>query len=390
MHINSITKVVPLKNLTFSNISIYHADLAECLLNTTNTLFDITIIVIKILAFILHIVVFLTIGLNRKFHSRHSIYLINLAIIGFLSVLNGLSILDSKLLCKYNSTFYCQFQGVFFQYSIYVCSYSVLAMAAYRLTCVRCKNLNQTLKIWRIILSIILVWSLSLLFVLLPKLIRKIPIFYHYSLNTCMENYSERFWSFLFFMFFGFILPSLSIMLINVIIVLKIKKSKNKLSSFSKLKIKIFKKSTIFTESNKIGVNGVNLRIEKVEEVNFNLENVSSVCQSTTPNNSRNSLTKNQCVLTNKVVNSQLKLIVQFSIIYFSYLVYSISNFLLIYQTTLVEYHWEFYLIRMFNIFIWLYHLTSPILYLGFHPITIEKFKKFSRSFTIPKFLNKI
>lgn len=341
------------------NLTLYGINEIDCMSITSNSPFDLSLMIIEIIAIILHILVFLMFALNKKFHSRHSIYLFNLSIIGFISIFNSLKLSDSKLLCIYSSNFYCQYQGLYFQFSIFVYSYSILGMAAYRFICVNYKNLNSILKTWKIILSIVLIWIVSITFVLVPKFASNIPVFYHFGLDACIENYLDRLESFWFFVVLGFIFPSISIAFFYLMIFLKIKNTRSRVANVSVFKSSLFKM----------------IKKENVPNiVNANLENKSSADGSQTQ-----SIRKSSRIM-NRHYYFQLKLIIHFTIIYLTYLIYSTSNFLLIYQTTLNNIYWKHTWIELFKIFVSLYHLSCPIFYLGLHPITIEKFKKYSKT----------
>lgn len=342
---------------SIDNITLYGINVIDCMSISSDSTFDLSLMIIEIIAIILHFLVFLMFALNKKFHSRHSIYLFNLSIIGFISIFNSLKLSDSKLLCIYSSNFYCQYQGLYFQFSIFVYSYSILGMAAYRFICVSYKNLNSILKTWKIILSIVLIWIISIAFVLVPKFVSNIPVFYHFGLDTCIENYLNRLESFWFFIVLGFIFPSISIAFFYLMIFLKIKNTRSKVINVSGFKSSLF--NIIKNQENAPNI------------LNAKLENNSSTDGSYTQNSRKSSR------IMNRHYYFQIKLIIHFTIIYLSYLIYSISNFLLIYQTTLNNIYWKHTWIELFKIFVSLYHLSCPIFYLGLHPITIEKFKKY-------------
>lgn len=358
-------------NYSRENMSSYGINLIECLSISLPSSYKLILLIIEIIAIILHILVFLVLALNKKFHSRHSIYLFNLSIIGFISVFNSLKVSDSKLLCIYSSGFYCQYQGMFFQFSIFVYSYSVLAMAAYRFICVNYKNLNQILKTWKIIFSIISIWIISLALVLVPKFVSNIPVLYHYGLDRCIENYFNRIYSFWLLVLLGFVFPSISIAIFYFMIFSKIKKSRSKVSNLSGYNSKYFIKINLADKSQ---VNASNFSTAGLEQT------------SSTENVLKLSKINSSSRIISRHYYFQIKLIIHFFIIYLSYLIYSVSNFLLIYQTTLNNIYWKHIWIEMFEIFVSLYHLCCPIFYLGFHPITIERVKKNFKKFFLLQF----
>ncbi|RNA11866.1 hypothetical protein BpHYR1_045050 [Brachionus plicatilis] len=149
----------------------------------------------------------------------HSIYLFNLSIIEFISVFNSLKVSDSRLLCFHSS---------------------ILGMAVYRFIC-----------IWKIILSIVLIWIVSIAFVLVPKFVSNIPVFYHFGLDTCIENYSNRLQSFWFF----------------------IKKSRSRVSNLSDIKSNILNKKINLTDKNLENASSIRtISLEKISGTNENLQ----------------------------------------------------------------------------------------------------------------------
>lgn len=83
-----------------------------------------------------------------------------------------------------------------------------------------------------------------------------------------------------------------------------------------------------------------------------------------------------------KFFSAEFKLLIQFLVIFFSYLIYSISNIVLTYQLTVTtDNRWDKDLLKIFRLMIWAYHLINPIIFLSFHPIILNKFTKKSCCF---------
>lgn len=359
-------------NISNPNITqLFQSDLKECyleFLEPPECALDLAIKYIKIIACILHLIFFLSIFLIKEFHSRHSVYQVNLSLIGFIYVINGLITYNHDFVCNLNSSLFCQYQGIYFQVSVFLYSYAVLAMALYRLACVTHKNLNQVFKIWKIVLSLVIIWLIPVFFVIIPKYLKKTPIFYHHSLDSCQINYTKQTGSFVFFILFGFSFPSILIAILYCVIVFKINNTKNKIKNLKQsLNVVFIKRSTtsIQNENTK--------EVVKVQEkhVHFHLEKISNFPSMTKISNEQ------ERNLNSKTYSIHFKLILQFMIIFVSYIVYSVSNIILMYQTMLGKgEHWRRTWIKIFKTFIWIYHLINPIVYLVFHCIVIEKIKK--------------
>jgi hypothetical protein len=350
--------------------------LRECffIIDDTNNLplyleVDFFVQLFKIMGFVMHLTFFLCVIFVKEMHNRHSLYLVNLSIIGFIVIIYGLFTFDPQSICLIESTGLCIFQGIFAHYCIYLSSYGVLSLAVYRLACVCMTTLNHYLTPKRIIFSIVLVWFIPLIIVTVPKYFLQVPIYYNDKATTCRMNFSEHMGYFIFFLLFGNILPSILIAIIYLIIIYKIKTSKNKIN--------------IDTLANRVAVRKESAPCKAIDLTSASINNYSKIFtiskileantrQKPKPNSSQNSKIK----LQKNKLSVQSKLTIQLIILYVLYEIYAISNTILVFEVSIDDDHWTKKELNILKLLIWLYNLINPAVYLMLHPAIMEKIKR--------------
>lgn len=93
-------------------------NLEECsitLSSSSKNGIDVAIQVIKLVGFALHIVFFVVVAFVREFHTRSSMYLINLGVVSFLNLVDGIVSFDPDFMCQTGSKVYCAYQSMFIQ-----------------------------------------------------------------------------------------------------------------------------------------------------------------------------------------------------------------------------------------------------------------------------------
>lgn len=76
---------------------------------------DAAIQAVKLIGFALHIIFFLVVAFVREFHTRSSMYLINLGVVSFVNLVDGVVSFDPDFMCLTGSAVYCVYQSMFIQ-----------------------------------------------------------------------------------------------------------------------------------------------------------------------------------------------------------------------------------------------------------------------------------
>lgn len=214
-------------------------NLEECtvtLNGSTKNGFDIAIQTVKTVGFVLHLVFFAFVIAFKEFHTQSSVYLINLAIVSFINLLDGMISYDPDFTCNINSRAFCIYQSMFIQYYSYLYSYAVVLLAAYRLACSNYKNLTKVIKISKIVGSLLMAWILPVILVVVSKYTLNQYIIYSDILDACRIDYKGRPGGFIFFVFFGFVFPTLIVAIIYGQILIRVKSMKSKVNTNCHLK----------------------------------------------------------------------------------------------------------------------------------------------------------
>ncbi len=370
---------------------MYAPDLSDCILNANQPYdsLDSAIQIMKILGLLLHVLFFVCVFLLKELQARNSVFLINISVISFMFLINGVLMYDPDIICIINSSGFCKFEGMFFSYSGYLYSYGVLALAVYRLTCVTVNSINHKLNFWKIALSISFIWLFPLSFVILTIYGLESPVYYSEVLSACRVNFTYTHFSI--FITIGFVIPSLSIALIYSVIVYKIKVSKNRIKNLhecnQKARCEVVKKANKKPKLVKpvecANANGVifNLRIN--DQLIFIIHNGEYFNQADKHRNTNEKRLVNinhnmpNVSKMNRKNSFQFKLIIQFLIIFITYEIFSFSNIVITFNGSIDTGHWNKNVLKGLKLLIWLYHFLNPIIYLAFHPVFIDNLKSF-------------
>nr|QVK45855.1 G protein-coupled receptor [Proales similis] len=337
------------------NSQRYLPQLDECNLDEEDSVVDISIQVIKVIACCLHVATLVAVMAFAEMQTRHNLFMLNLSIMGCLFLLNGLATFDANIICSLNSYRFCEFQALFFNYSGYLYSYGVLALAIYRLVCLSSNNLKESLKAWKLALGACLVWLIPLVLVIIKIFWIESEIYYSEILATCRVSLDLV--QFTFFVSIGFIVPMVAIGSIYAFIFHLVRQSSRKVSKSVCSAVPPTRANRI---SNQIS-NGLECQFPYSTDrahQNAGFEPAASaVCQ--------NSWKRRRRV--------QIRLLVQFLIIFVTYMLFSFSNIVITFNGSVDETYWDKETLKLMRLFIWLYHLINPILLLGFHPVLYDK-----------------
>lgn len=106
------------ETLTWMLITTPRINLDECeitLSSSSKNGIDAAIQAVKLVGFALHIIFFLVVAFVREFHTRSSMYLINLGVVSFVNLVDGIVSFDPDFMCLSGSTAYCVYQSMFIQ-----------------------------------------------------------------------------------------------------------------------------------------------------------------------------------------------------------------------------------------------------------------------------------
>jgi hypothetical protein len=94
----------------------YNLDECQITLNqTVDNSIDVAIQVVKSVGFALHVVFFIVVAAIKEFHTQSSIFLINLGLVSFLNLIDGIIAFDPDFMCLTGSKAYCAYQSIFIQ-----------------------------------------------------------------------------------------------------------------------------------------------------------------------------------------------------------------------------------------------------------------------------------
>ena len=139
MRFCSLSKKILIMNnstLLYTNASTA----AQCVI--TSDAYDILPKIMKITATIFYIIFFLLPIKIKEMRTRHMICLYNLAFVG-LSTTCFYGSTSFNTYCSSPGFQMCQYQALFSYYTIYLSAYGVVALALYRLACVKVVNLPK-------------------------------------------------------------------------------------------------------------------------------------------------------------------------------------------------------------------------------------------------------
>lgn len=364
----------------------FEFNFAECALaaNDTSIDIDLPVQILKLTGFLLHILFFIFVAKFKEFHSRNSAYLVNLALVSFLFLLNGLVAFQPNFICDLQLFGFCAYQALFVQYYSYLYSYSVVSLACYRLVSVYRRNINKYIKMWKICASIGLTWLIPLVMLIMPIYVSHYPVSYKDALNSCRFEYKQRSGGFRYFLLFSFILPTLLIGVIYIFIALKVMRVKNKVATQCKIECKLGP-DMICPRPDDAELYTITGNVQQANTGDSEQQSPSCELASRKTGSSQKFCIKRiYKIRKRRYSHVHVQLIFQFMVIFVIYMLYSCSNIILTIQLTVKESTFDMNLIKIVRLFIWINHFLNPILFLTFHPvfkIKLKKLFKFIESF---------
>ena len=422
----------------YSNIGGYHVDelisfnltnvdetneLEECDIKNPDTsvpFFELCIKCLKFAGLAMHLIFFVIVLAIIELHTSHMVYFVNLSIVGLMYIIYGLITFETEVICNLRSPFLCEFQGIFAHYCVYLSAFGVLSLAFYRLACVSMSSLNNFLSIPKLVLTLVLMWMIPFFIVLIPKYVLQVPINYSDAYLTCRMNFIDHLSYFFFFVSFSCIVPSLVIAVIYLVILFKIKKSKSRIRNagckimtamqLSGGSVAVEARRCSFIEINssctlakapeirvdecparavECDSNAVNAAATTTCRLSIHIPQSSGQCplsqapspqtQSTTTGSKSKLLSTNLTYLPSKNKSStsaaELKLAFQFIILYLSFTIFAVANTIILFQVSAMDKYMSNHVLAFLRLLVWVYHFVNPSIYLGFHPVFIEKLK---------------
>ena len=330
---------------------------------------DIAILAIKTVSLVFYLGLLTILLTLKEMRNRYSIYLLNILFIGVIQLLISIILFfEDCITYLKRDVFTSDFQGFLNHYFLYLNSYSVLALAVFRLFSVCTLNLKKSLSLSKILISIGVIYLVIFVICVIPMFVLDVDITYYKNARSYRMKLTDHVGYFVFFLLVGNCLPSLVMAGVYITFICKIKRSKNK------IKPKIDKNNIKFSFDTKTSV----LKFKKLQakvtgrqlddsSVNNNQLNdkthgtIQGVYKKNKPNIDKKS---------NPHLNLGLKILLMYSV----YFVFSLCNIVLVIDI-FNEHDIDLKQANILRFFISIYFLVTPILFLILHPMGLDKVK---------------
>jgi hypothetical protein len=289
-----------------------------------SNMFEWFIKCIKITGILLQIIFFIFIFNNKYFKFRQSVFLLNLSIINFLSLISGLFSFNIPLLCE--SQGFCTFQGLFGHLCIALHSFGIIVLAKSRLMCVLKPNLVITKR--KILILLTIAWCFPITNLIFLKIFLNANLEFNDATFDCMLVFSNKTIYMWVLIVINCIFPGISMSTLFYLIY-RFKQKKN--------------------------------RVEV-----YYLESTSK-----TPFDSKKN--KSKRVKSKSYFIKELKLLILLTIIYISFEIHVFVNMI---KITKLESDTNSSLLMTLRSLTWITLLLNPILYFIFYLLMIKKLKK--------------
>lgn len=295
--------------------------------------------IINVLFFLIYLLALIKFPQLR---TKPMVFLNNLFAIDFVLLIYGILTSDPYLFCHVYTKFSCHVLSLYQHYYNFVYAFGVITLSIYRCLCILYSDINRRVNVKMIVIAIAINWLAPFPFIITAVLI-ELPVKFSVNTLTCRLYFPDTnviyFDYYIVYLLSTCILPTLLIVIINVVIIYRLKQIKKRVHSTT------ITTRTVTTETA--------TRLSRLNPKDFIKKHFKM---------STIGLPKRQ--------------IIQLSVLYFVFILFEAIN--IIFYTQIQNPNSIFTPQQMsaMQIIYWITHTINPIVYLIFHPLVYSNVKK--------------